>query len=553
MLSKQLAPPETPSPTWRVVLVTVALLHVLTATGEAYGWTALRPVLFSSGLFDRFSAYDQTTKMNLVSTLGISANAMCKLPLGFLLDRFGPRLTAVTGSVLFLVGSLMMGFGDRQSVLQMALAYFLLGTSGPFIQMPCFQFTNLFPRHKATLISFMITAFELSTGVFFIFNLASARLGMERSELFGAYSLVGVFILLTSLFMWPDSPHVEPDGDDADTDASAGAGEAADPKPEGAAGEASGRGGGGVPLIDRPFWGQVLSWEFAYVTLFFSVHNFTQGVVLTTMGMQTAHYFPDRRTADSMADLFSIILPLGFLPMLFCTITGASGFILNRPQLAFFVVSLMSCTYGALFLFPSLPTYLVLFVMFPVARQFVFSTFISFSATTFGYKSFGVINGTASTFAGLAQLLQNALVALVADDRTAWTWEAMDLLMSLVPTVLLLPPLAHWAAALCRRAPAGTPEGSEAGDVVQPLLSESALRPPAPPEPLRASDGPVSHSIPVLGSSHQHHPVPHFGSLSLTYGPMPFVVGSVSSSVDHHDGFLHSGQPLPHHPQPDEA
>ena len=95
------APPPTPKPYMRVLLMALSLIHVLMATGEAYGWTALRPVLYSCGYFDAFSEAERAIKMNVVSTLGISANAMSKLPLGFLLDRCGPRVTAVAGSVLF--------------------------------------------------------------------------------------------------------------------------------------------------------------------------------------------------------------------------------------------------------------------------------------------------------------------------------------------------------------------------------------------------------------------------------------------------------------------
>lgn len=294
-----------------------------------------------------------------------------------------------------------------------------------------------------------------------------------------------------------------------------------------------------LAALTPPPSAQVFSWEFSYLTLFFSIHNFTQGVVLSTMGVQTTHYFEDPDTADTMAKLFSVILPMGFLPVLFCTMTGVSGFILNRPQFAFFVVSLMSCTYGALFLFPSLPCYLVLFTMFPVARQFVFSTFISFSASSFGYKSFGVINGLASTFAGLAQLLQNFLVRLVADDSTPFTWEQMDILMSLVPTVLLIPPLVIWtsrAISSCRARTSLVRDPAE-----EPLLHSGDMPPvEIAPSPLSIPNSrsmgshmvrDISASVPSsLGRVH------YFGSLNLSYGTLA-VMGSYPSA-DQQPGVL---------------
>ena len=53
-------PPENSiSPMKRNMLFFLACLHILLASGEVYGWTALRPVLINSGMFD---AYNETTR-----------------------------------------------------------------------------------------------------------------------------------------------------------------------------------------------------------------------------------------------------------------------------------------------------------------------------------------------------------------------------------------------------------------------------------------------------------------------------------------------------------
>lgn len=71
----------------RYFLFAIACSHVLMATGECYGWTALRPVLLDSGLFKDSTAIERAQLMNAVATMGIAANALCKLPLGYVLDR----------------------------------------------------------------------------------------------------------------------------------------------------------------------------------------------------------------------------------------------------------------------------------------------------------------------------------------------------------------------------------------------------------------------------------------------------------------------------------
>ena len=194
----------------RHFLFSLACSHVLLASGEAYGWTALRPVLLDSGLFDSYSKQEQASMLHAVATIGIAASALCKLPLGLLLDKFGPRFTSVLGSLFLLTGSAIMALGDRQSQAMMMFGYFLLGVAGPFLQMPCFQFSELYGQRKASAMASLITCFELSTGVFWVFGQLHQMFLWDRKLLFLGYCGVAVYILLTSLFFWPDLPYRSP-------------------------------------------------------------------------------------------------------------------------------------------------------------------------------------------------------------------------------------------------------------------------------------------------------------------------------------------------------
>ena len=80
--------------TQRAALFSLASLHVILCSGTAYGWTALRPVLLDAGLFAGATEISRAREMSWISTLGIAANALCKMPLGFILDHAGPRFTA---------------------------------------------------------------------------------------------------------------------------------------------------------------------------------------------------------------------------------------------------------------------------------------------------------------------------------------------------------------------------------------------------------------------------------------------------------------------------
>mmetsp|Transcript_11767 Transcript_11767/g.49445 ORF Transcript_11767/g.49445 Transcript_11767/m.49445 type:complete len:440 (-) Transcript_11767:760-2079(-) len=300
----------------RAALFSLASLHVALCSGTAYGWTALRPVLLDAGLFAGATEIGRARAMSWISTLGIAANALCKMPLGFVLDHAGPRSTAVLGGVMVLAGSALMALGDRESLPQMAAGYFLLGVAGPFVQMPTFQFTELYgAAGKGTAMSQLVTCFELSTGVFELMSVAYFSGSKEIFNLramFLAYSACGLFVAITAVLFWPDRPHRAPQV--------GGSGGAAPPA---------------APLAHLGIRAQLRSGAFWMAASFMCVHIFRQGFVLATLGPQMEAFFP-AKTAKTLSEAFSTVLPMGFIPMAILTAVGAAGAILKRPMFAFF-------------------------------------------------------------------------------------------------------------------------------------------------------------------------------------------------------------------------
>jgi hypothetical protein len=76
--------------------------------------------------------------------------------------------------------------------------------------MPCFQFSELFGHRKASAMAYLITCFELSTGVFWIFGELNANFGLDRKQLFFGYAGVGFYALVTGICFWPDLPYRAP-------------------------------------------------------------------------------------------------------------------------------------------------------------------------------------------------------------------------------------------------------------------------------------------------------------------------------------------------------
>lgn len=44
---------------------------------------------------------------------------------------------------------------------------------------------------------------------------------------------------------------------------------------------------------------------------------------------QVEQFFPDAGLAAQLKDSFNVILPLGFIPMMFCTASGFAGYVLD--------------------------------------------------------------------------------------------------------------------------------------------------------------------------------------------------------------------------------
>lgn len=427
----------------RALLVALGILHVVLGSGEVYGWTALRPLLLQAGFFEAES--DQSHQLAIVATLGITGNVLCKGPLFLSLDRYGPRANGVIGSLMMISGSLLLAYGDRNSTLCVGSGYFLLGVSGPFIQTPCFQLSNLFPALQGPIMTVFVASFELSTGVFLVFNQICLRAGASFSTLFAAYAGIGGFLLLSGLMFWPDRPYSPQAPFEAEADEIHPHHPAAvqlnqrqrvecpdDTAPQVAK----------IPLAFQPLGQQLLSSEFGFAAAFMSVHVFRQGFVLTTMAPQLLNAFSDPDLATELSDVFSLCLALGFIPIFLASVTGCGEYLLCRPVLSLLVSTAVSMAYSVLFLWNSSVSYLAIFILLPTARQLAYSTFFTWSVSVFGYASFRDITAVACSIAGLLQLLlQPAVIYAVEESPSTapvFSWGGVNICLAAAPGLLVV-------------------------------------------------------------------------------------------------------------------
>eukprot|EP00993_Chasmostoma_nieuportense_P000932 NODE_1856_length_1357_cov_51.022764_g1764_i0.p1 GENE.NODE_1856_length_1357_cov_51.022764_g1764_i0~~NODE_1856_length_1357_cov_51.022764_g1764_i0.p1 ORF type:complete len:419 (+),score=96.48 NODE_1856_length_1357_cov_51.022764_g1764_i0:51-1307(+) len=395
-------------------LLVLACLHIVLVGGVVYGWAALLPLLKAQGVL---AGPRQQSQLSMVGIVGVSASALCKLPVGVFLDHFGPRWTSIMGASCFIVGNLFLGYGAHASVWQHALGYFLIGTAGPSLQMPCFQFANLFGPHATSATSLFVVMFELSTVGYLVYSWLHQWLGLTLAQLCTCSASSGVFILLSAFYFWPDfsCPIVDTTESDEDT----------------LRGHSMGR--------------QLLSWLTLYLSLLVTENLFRQGLVFESITLQCQALFPSH-VADHLAAVFSVMLPLGFLPMLLLVVTGLARRILQRPPHAFVLILCLTITYGCLLLVPHPAAFYTVFLLFPITRQLMFACFFSVSMAQFGPATFGRMQGLISTIAGTVQLTAIFLARLIFHHQLSWSQVNTGLLGAEVALLIV-------AVFMCLRAP----------------------------------------------------------------------------------------------------
>lgn len=142
------------SKTKRIAQVIIAVLYCLFAAGVVFGYAALKPVLVAEGVYkDKCTpqeiedgvwvCYEQELRLNLMFTIAAVSTNVCALPLGTLLDRYGPRAASIVGTVLLFVGSLLMAFAS-ESFDAYIPGYLFLALGGPCVFIPSFQLSNTF-------------------------------------------------------------------------------------------------------------------------------------------------------------------------------------------------------------------------------------------------------------------------------------------------------------------------------------------------------------------------------------------------------------------------
>ncbi|KAI9796186.1 MAG: hypothetical protein M1833_006437 [Piccolia ochrophora] len=442
----------------RIVQVAVAVVYCLFAAGIVFGYAAIKPVLVSEGVYRELCTreeledevrvcFQQEIRLNLMFTVAAVATNVCALPVGTVLDKYGPRITGVIGSVLVAIGCLLFGLANLLRFDGYIPGYLFLALGGPFVFISSFQLSNTFPAHSGLILSMLTGAFDSSSAIFLLYRLLYQYSGhsLDPGRFFLLYLIVPFFILLVQIFLMPSKSYktvgeLVKQAEDTTNDAHSSDEEISDTsrvarvreerriRRESVVSEITEllgpMGSGNHTKVEAQrhevsgVWGvlhghsaleQIRSPWFVLITAFTVVQMLRINYFVATIRPQYEYLLNDYDKAVDVNTFFDVALPLGgviAVPFI--------GFVLDNTSTVF-VLSLLvtvASTIGVLGVLPFKGAAYANVVLFCLYRPLYYTAISDYSAKVFGFTTFGSVYGTIMCLGGLFNFLQTPLDAL---------------------------------------------------------------------------------------------------------------------------------------------
>ena len=383
--------------------------------------------------------YQQEIRLNLMFTVAAVSTNVAALPIGTILDRYGPRVCGIIGSLFLFIGAILFSFASKIPGDGYTPAYFFLALGGPFVFISSFQLSNTFPQRSGLILALLTGAFDSSSALFLIFRLLyQATDGVLNTQnLFLIYLVVPIFTLIVQIFVMPKASYksvsevvkeaedevnapTPPEVSDEDrmrhrerrestiTEINALLDQTANTKR--AAREDTKNSISGV-------WGamhgysaaeQMKSPWFWLITLFTVVQMTRINYFVATIRPQERYLLGSEAKAKMVNEFFDVALPLGgvlSIPFI--------GTLLDNTSTPFALGFLVVCAtiIGVLGCLPYTWAAITNVCLFVVYRPFYYTTVSDYSAKVFGFVTFGKVYGLIICLAGLFNFLQSPLDA----------------------------------------------------------------------------------------------------------------------------------------------
>lgn len=435
----------------RALQVGLAIIYCLFAAGIVFGYAAIKPVLIDQGVYHELCTkqeldegtnpcYRQEIKLNLMFTIAAVSTNVAALPIGTILDRYGPRVCGIIGSILLTIGALLFSFAKQIPVDAYIPGYLFLALGGPFVFISSFQLSNTFPKHSGLILALLTGAFDSSSALFLVFRLIYESTGgrIDPQKLFLVYLVVPVFILVVQIFVMPKDSYksvsevikeveeeaIIPTPPEYDEDArqvhrerrestvseiQSLLGKSTNTKRAAREEEKNNVSGVWGALHGRTAWQQIKTWWFVLITLFTVIQMTRINYFVATVRSQERWLLGSEERAKTVNDFFDVALPLGgvlSIPFI--------GTILDRTSTPFAlgVLVFFATIIGVLGCLPYVWAAIANVSLFVIYRPFYYTAVSDYSAKVFGFQTFGKVYGLIICLAGVLNFVQSPLDAM---------------------------------------------------------------------------------------------------------------------------------------------
>ena len=202
------------------VQVLSAVIYCLFAAGVVFGFAAIKPVLLEEGVYrnqctkeelrdDVQVCYGQELRLNLMFTVAAVSTNVVALPVGTILDRYGPRVSGLLGSLFITIGAVLFAFAADAPFDAYIPGYLFMALGGPFIFISSFQLSNTFPQYSGLILALLTGAFDTSSAVFLVYRLIYQATdgAFSPKKFFLLYLIVPAYILAVQVFFMPSTSY----------------------------------------------------------------------------------------------------------------------------------------------------------------------------------------------------------------------------------------------------------------------------------------------------------------------------------------------------------
>ncbi|KAL1302403.1 hypothetical protein AAFC00_002802 [Neodothiora populina] len=443
----------------QIVTITVACW---VASGIVFGFAALKPVFVREGVYREYCTqeeldnnvdlcYEQDLHLNFFFSLASTTTNVSALPVGTILDRFGPRVCYVTGCISLALGSMLMSYAFSIPEFDgYTIGNFFLALGGTFIFVPSFQIANAFPKYSGTIVAAITGAFDASAAVFLFYRLAydASEGEFGPDDFFRWYTVVPVVILLAQLTYLPSeayktAPQLEHKierAKDAATDVHSSDEELEHRERLRVISQRSVRRKRKLSKLDELLgdeearreqtmkhekklaksgvWGvlhsqtaaqQMMSPWFILIALLTVLQMVRMNYFISTIDSQYEYMLHSRTEAEKIMTFFDIALPVGGVAC-----TPFLGLLLDNVSMDG-ILAIITVMITAIGIFGSLPYLWAGYInvtLFVMLRPLYYSAMSDYAAKVFGFATFGRVYGTIIALSGIVNFSQTGIVAL---------------------------------------------------------------------------------------------------------------------------------------------